>query len=313
MRIMVLGANGQIGWELRRSLLPLGQVIPFTHASLDLQSPDSIRSTVREVNPDLIINAAAYTAVDKAESEIEVAQAVNGVAPGILAEEAKKLGSGIIHYSTDYVFDGRKDGLYVETDVPAPLSEYGKSKLAGEQAVISAGGESLVIRTSWVYGMRGKNFALTMLRLGAEKNLLRIVNDQFGAPTWCRHIAEATAIIVAMCRNWSTSGQQRFNTSGRGGLYHLTASGATTWFGFAKAIFENFAPVRAIPSLIPIPANDYPTPAARPANSRLSNEAVQLNFGVSMANWEHALTLCLEEPRYIAGNSVFNFLSRDRQ
>lgn len=312
MRIMLTGANGQVGWELRRTLLPVGQVFPFTRASLDLQNPDAVRSVVRDVKPDLIVNAAAFTAVDKAESEIEVAHAVNGVAPGILAEEARKLGSGIIHYSTDYVFDGRKDSPYVESDVPSPLGVYGKSKLAGERAVIAAWGDHIVLRTSWVYGLRGNNFALTMLRLGAEKSLLRIVNDQFGAPTWSRHIAEATAWVIASCFTRRTDGQRHFATDGRSGVYHLTAYDATTWFGFAKAIFENIAAIRSIPALIPIPTTDYPTPAVRPANSRLSNDAILLNFGVSMVHWEIALGLCFEEFRNLTTNPVFGFLKGDQ-
>lgn len=313
MRIMLTGANGQVGWELRRTLLPVGQVIPFTHESLDLQNPDAVRSVVRDVRPNLIVNAAAYTAVDKAETEYEVAQAVNGIAPGILAEEARKLGSGIIHFSTDYVFDGRKDSPYVESDVPSPLGVYGKSKLAGERAVIAVGGDHLVLRTSWVYGLRGHNFALTMLRLGAGKSLLRIVNDQFGAPTWSRHIAEATAWVIAACFTKRMDGQQGFATDGRSGVYHLTANGATTWFGFAKAIFDNIAPIRTIPSLVPIPTKDYPTPAMRPANSRLSNDAIQHNFGVSSVHWEISLGLCFEEIRNLTNNPVYGFLRGDQQ
>ena len=196
-KILLTGKNGQVGWELERSLQPLGQVIAFDRSGLDLASPDSIRAVIREVKPELIVNPAAYTAVDKAESEPDLAMAVNGVAPGIIAEEAKRLGAALIHYSTDYVFDGTKAEPYTEDDVPKPINVYGKTKLAGEQAVQAIGVPHLIFRTSWVYGMRGKNFLLTILRMAKEKDELRIVDDQFGAPTWSRMIAETTAQVLA--------------------------------------------------------------------------------------------------------------------
>ena len=197
MRILVTGANGQVGWELQRTLQTLGDVIACDRVTLDLANPDSIRERVRAIKPEVIVNAAAYTAVDKAESEPELAMAVNGVAPGILAEEAKRLGALLIHYSTDYVFDGTKSDAYLEDDRTNPLSEYGKSKLAGEKAIEASGEAYLIFRTSWVYASRGKNFLLTMLRLANEREELRVVDDQFGAPTWCRTVAEGTAHVVA--------------------------------------------------------------------------------------------------------------------
>ena len=197
MRILVTGANGQVGWELQRTLQTLGDVVACDRGTLDLSDPDSIRGKVREIRPDVIVNAGAYTAVDRAESEPELAMAVNGVAPGVLAEEAKQLGALLLHYSTDYVFDGTKAEPYLESDAPNPVSVYGSSKLAGEKAVEAVGGAYLIFRTSWVYGGRGKNFLLTMLRLAGEREELRVVDDQFGAPTWCRTIAEATAQVVA--------------------------------------------------------------------------------------------------------------------
>ena len=223
-RILLTGKNGQVGWELQRTLAPLGEVVVLDRRQLDLSDPDQIRERVREISPDLIVNAAAYTAVDRAEAEPEPAMAVNGTAPGLLAEEAKRIGAAIIHYSTDYVFDGAKTTPYTEEDAPNPLNVYGRTKLAGEQAVQAAGVPHLILRTSWVYGMRGKNFLLTILRLAREREELKIVDDQIGAPTWSRTIAEATAQIL-------TSGA--WPVSGASGIYHLTASGSTSWYGFA--------------------------------------------------------------------------------
>ena len=298
LKILLTGKNGQVGWELERSLQPLGQVFAFDRAGMDLANPDAIPRVIREVKPDLIVNAAAYTAVDKAESEPELAMAINGVAPGIIAEEAKRLGAALIHYSTDYVFDGTKAGPYTEDDVPNPINVYGKTKLAGEQAVQAIGVPHLIFRTSWVYGMRGNNFLLTILRLAAERDELRVVNDQSGAPTWSRMIAEATAQIIGQTQGCSW--EHGVSAAGNYGMYHLSAAGATTWFEFARQILELVAtqrssdlslrPLRSI-CLTPIPTCDYPLPASRPTFSLLANAKLEREFGLTLPDWRAQLEL----------------------
>jgi dTDP-4-dehydrorhamnose reductase len=236
------------------------------------------------------VNAAAYTAVDKAESEPELAMAINGTAPGVLAEEAKRLGSLLVHYSTDYVYDGTKQGPWVETDAPNPLNVYGKTKLAGDEAIAAVGCDHLIFRTSWVYGARGNNFLLTMLRLSKERAELRVVDDQTGAPTSSECIAQATADVLAQVLGPAGGGLQ-----GRSGIYNMACSGATTWFGFAKALIERSVSLGAgTPKLIPIPTSEFPRPAKRPANSRLSCRRVEETFGVVMPDWKVALALVLE-------------------
>lgn len=288
MKILITGKNGQVGWELQRTLAPLGEVVAVDRQVLDLASPDSIRAVIREVKPDLIVNPAAHTAVDKAESEPDVAMAVNGIAPGIMAEEAKKLGAAMVHYSTDYVFDGSKAAPYTETDTPCPINVYGRTKLAGEQAIQAAGIPHLILRTSWVYGSRGKNFLLTILRLAGEREELKIVDDQIGAPTSCRMIAETTAQVLA---------QTRRNLGEVGGLYHLTAAGQTSWHGFTAAILEARSRLTgaASPRLSPIPTSAYPLPAPRPHYSVMSNERLQRAFGVAIPAWQNGLGLCMDE------------------
>ena len=280
MRILLTGRNGQVGWELERTLGPLGQLIAFDHAGLDLAKPDEIVARVREIKPDVIVNPAAYTAVDKAESEPDLAMAINGTAPGILAEEAKKLGALLVHYSTDYVFDGEKVEPYVETDPTNPLSAYGRSKLVGEQAITASGADHLIFRTSWVYANRGKNFLLTILRLAREKPELRVVADQFGAPTWARDIATATALVLA---------RRPAGAEIRSGIYHLTAAGRTTWHGFAQRIV---ALAGLVTPVVPIASADYPAPTRRPRNSVLGNARIQETFGVALPAWEWAVALC---------------------
>ncbi len=280
-RILLAGRNGQVGWELERTLAPLGEIRACDHSSLDLADADRIRSAVRAFKPDVIVNAAAYTAVDQAEAEPELAEAINGTAPGILAEEAKRLGALLVHYSTDYVFDGTKPTPYTEADAPNPLGVYGRSKLAGEQAVQAVGGDHLILRTSWVYGLRGRNFLLTIMRLAGEKPLLRIVGDQVGAPTWCRNIAETTAALLA-------------SPQGPRGLFHLTAGGTTSWHGFAAAIV---AARGATARVEEITTADYPLPARRPANSRLDCGALRAQ-GIALPDWQDQLRLCLDlKPR----------------
>jgi dTDP-4-dehydrorhamnose reductase len=282
MKILLTGKSGQVGWELQRTLYTLGDVIAPGSAELNLADPDAIVSCVRAIKPDLIVNPAAYTAVDKAESEVELAMAVNGRAPGILAEEAKLLGIPLIHYSTDYVFDGRKANAYVEEDATNPLGTYGRSKLAGEQAIAAVGGDFLILRTSWVYGVRGKNFFLTMARLLRERPEVRVVADQWGAPTWSRLIAEATAHIVARSTpEWRASG-----------IFHLTAAGATSWHGFATGIAQALAGSGAV---LPIPSSDYPTPAQRPANSRLATDKLRSTFGINLPDWSACLAMVVAD------------------
>jgi len=290
MKILLTGTLGQVGWELRRTLAGLGEVVAVDAAEMNLADPAAIRRTVRQLAPGLIVNPAAYTAVDKAEAEVDLAYAVNATAPGVLAEEAERLGALLVHYSTDYVFDGAKAEPWREDDTPNPLNVYGASKLAGEQAIQAACARHLIFRTSWVYGARGANFVLTMRRLMRERPELKIVADQIGAPTWSRLLAEATAQIAA-----------RLVTPGAGfsgtcpwGVYHMTNGGETSWHGFAEAIQaldEPEVPAR----LVAIPSSDYPTPAQRPLNSRLDNDKLDQTFGLRLPHWQAALGLCLAD------------------
>ena len=294
-RILVTGKNGQVGWELQRTLMTLGEVIAVDRTQMDLADADSIRNCIREVKPNLIVNAAAYTAVDKVESEVDLAMAINGLAPGIMAEEAKRLGAAIVHYSTDYVFDGTKTGPYTEDDTPRPLSIYGKSKLAGEEAIKAVGCPHLTLRTSWVYGARGKNFLRTILKLSKERPELRVVNDQVGAPTWCRHIAEATAHVLA--RLYSVAIYDVVRIADASGIYHLTASGETTWFAFADVILRCGSSINSesLPKLVPVPSEQYPTAARRPKNSVLSNDKIVNLLALVQPDWITCLKTCLAD------------------
>jgi dTDP-4-dehydrorhamnose reductase len=288
-KILILGKQGQVAWELQRTLASLGHVTICGSQELDLANPDRIREKVRSIQPDIIVNAAAYTAVDKAETESELCRVINAIAPGILAELARESQALLVHYSTDYVFDGTKVGAYVETDPTNPLSVYGASKLAGEQAIIQVDCPHLIFRTTWVYGNRGKNFLLTILRLAAEKTELKIVADQIGSPTWSRSISEATAQIIAQCR------QDRSSVKG---LYNLSAAGKTSWHGFANQIVDRARSINpeldlAIEQILPIPTTDYPTPAQRPANSVLDNSKILADFGVQLPDWTVSLEQCL--------------------
>lgn len=289
--ILLTGRNGQVGWELERALTPLGCVVALDHGALDLTKPDRIASVVRETKPNIIVNAAAYTAVDRAESEPESAFAVNAKAPGILAEEAKRLNALLVHYSTDYVFDGKKNTPYTEDDAPNPLNVYGRTKLEGERAIGESGAQHLIFRTSWVYGMRGQNFLLTMLRLGRERDELRIVNDQIGAPTWCRDLAQSTAKVLSELGAKGTEHRKNVRAT-----YHMTAGGKTSWYGFAERIFllDTGHKVRR---LVPIPSSEYPLPAKRPGNSVLSNTAFARDWGFSLPDWDESLRACMVNPR----------------
>ena len=287
--ILLIGSQGQIAWELQVTLATLGNTIVLGSQELDLNNPDLIVDRVRSIQPQIIVNAAAYTAVDKAETESELCMSINAKAPGILAELARQSQALLIHYSTDYVFDGQKTSSYVETDPTNPLGVYGASKLAGERAIIQVDCPHLILRTTWVYGNRGKNFLLTILRLAAEKSELKIVADQIGAPTWSRSIAEATSQIVAQCDR---------DRSSIKGLYNLSAAGSTSWHGFASEIVSQYRalyPERhlAVQNILPIPASDYPTPPQRPANSVLDNSKILADFGVQLPDWDLSLSQLL--------------------
>jgi dTDP-4-dehydrorhamnose reductase len=285
MRILVLGRSGQVGAALTQSLQGLGELIALDRAQLDLTNPDAIRTTLRELQPQIVINAAAYTAVDAAESDQAMAFQINAVAPRVMAEESERLGAALIHYSTDYVFDGGKQGAWMEDDATAPLSVYGYSKLAGEQAITDVGGTHLILRTSWVYGLHGKNFLLTMLKLAESRDSLAIVDDQIGAPTWALTIADATSAII---RDAGEPAQ----LAALSGIYHLCAGGHTSWFGFAQAIFSH-ASVQRKPQLRPITTAEYPTPAQRPHNSILNTDKFRRSFG-DLPTWDDALQTCLQ-------------------
>ncbi|WP_313025354.1 dTDP-4-dehydrorhamnose reductase [Pseudomonas lopnurensis] len=285
MKILITGSKGQLARELQLELAGVGKLLALGHNALDLADPEQIRQQVRLLRPDLIINAAAYTAVDPAESHREQAYAVNGRGPAALAEEAARLGAPLIHYSTDYVFDGSKAEPYTEQDTPHPLSVYGASKLAGEQAIQAVGGEHLILRTSWVYSQHGKNFLLTMQRLLQERDSLAVVSDEIGAPTSATSIARATAQMVR---------KRQVGEGGPSGLYHLTATGETSWYGFACSIAEHLRQQGRLKARIePILSRDYPTAAARPLNSRLNCARLQRDWDIRLPDWETALHECL--------------------
>jgi dTDP-4-dehydrorhamnose reductase len=292
--IVVTGATGQIGYEAMRELAPLGKVVALTRAELDLTNAAAIRETIRTLRPRVIVNAAGYTAVDRAESERDLAVAINTDAPAVLADEARRLGALLVHYSTDYVFDGTKGAPYTESDAPAPLNVYGATKLAGEQAIQALGGAYVILRTSWVFGARGTNFLRTMLRLARERTELRVVNDQVGAPTWSRWVASMTADIV----DFELRRGKEFG-AGLSGLYHLAAAGSTTWYEFARCILEG-DPRReeqVCRAVIPISTAQYPTAARRPAYSVLDCTAFDDRFRLSLSDWREQLTSVLSELR----------------
>ncbi|NHZ38831.1 dTDP-4-dehydrorhamnose reductase [Massilia aquatica] len=284
MKILLTGANGQLGHELARSLRPLGELVAPARADCDLADLDQLRAVLRSVRPGLIVNAAAYTAVDRAEDERALAIRINADAPALMAQEAGELGAALLHYSTDYVFDGNAAGAYAETDTPAPLSVYGQSKLAGEQAIAAAGIRHLILRTSWVVGLRGNNFLLTMLRLGRERAQLRIVADQHGAPTWSRTLADTSAHLLGLALAGGAPWWER-----HGGLYHLTSQGCTSWAGFAEAIFSAAGMGCEV---VPITAAEYGARAPRPANSRLDCSKLMALCG-PLPDWQTALAGCL--------------------
>ncbi len=288
MRILITGTKGQVGWELRRSLSPLGEVIAPSHADFDLADPEGLLRCMRAIKPDIVVNPAAYTAVDKAETEVALAQAINGDSVGVLARECTAQNALLVHYSTDYVFDGSKAAAYEVSDATGPVSAYGRTKLAGEEAIRVSGCRHVVIRTSWVYGTRGHNFLLTMLKLARERDSLRVVADQFGAPTTSRLLADGTAQILARIAPGSAPAAS---------LVHLTGAGHSSWHGFASRIVEWGAELGLCKtvSVNAITTADYPTPARRPVNSLLSHAAIESAYGLKLPHWEHSLRLCLED------------------
>jgi len=286
--ILVTGSNGQVGFELQRSLATLGHVVAMDRAACDLREPEALRALVRRCRPDVIVNAAAYTAVDQAESEAALAFAVNGAAPGVLAEEARALGSLLMHYSTDYVFAGTGDAPLVETDAVGPLSVYGKSKLAGERAIAETGACAIVLRTSWVAGVHGRNFARTILELGRERDTLRVVNDQFGAPTTASLIADVTARIID--RAWLHGDRAAVPA----GVYHLAAAGETSWYGYATEVLRHAASrgvrLKVDPDRIEAVASSaFPQVAPRPANSRLNTRKLCETFDIYLPEWRSGI------------------------
>jgi dTDP-4-dehydrorhamnose reductase len=294
MKILLTGRNGQLGWELERALPAVGRVFAFDRQSLDLADVASIRRAILEVRPEIIVNAAAYTGVDAAENERELAWTINAKAPGFLAEEARKTGALLVHYSTDYVFDGTKGSPYTESDPTAPLNVYGESKLAGEGAIRDSGATHLIFRTSWVYATRGRNFFLTILRLAAEREELRIVDDQIGVPNWAGAIADATCRVLAQIAGAGS----KFAVKDVSGLYHMSGLGQISWFEFANAILKETSNAslgpRRLQRVIPIKTAEYPTTAQRPAYSVLNSEKVDATFGARLPDWKIQLKQALK-------------------
>lgn len=288
MKILLTGSAGQLGRELKRSLACLGDLVACDRQALDLADADALAAAVRSIAPSVIVNAAAYTAVDAAESDPAGATAINAIAPTRLADEARRLDALLVHYSTDYVFNGRKTAPYLEDDATDPLSVYGRSKREGEQAIAASGARHLILRTSWVYGLHGANFLKTMLRLGRERSELRVIGDQFGAPTWTRHLADATAALL-------------LQRNGAEGLYHVAAGGETSWHGYAEAIFveaRRIGLIDVLPVVRQITTADYPLPAARPGNSRLDCSRLARDHNLTLPDWRIGLADCLADSRF---------------
>lgn len=295
MKILLLGKDGLVGWELQRSLMPLGELVALGRKEFDLEDFDSLRKVVRAIQPNIVVNAAAYTAVDRAESEPEKAHRINAEAIGVLAEEACKLNSWLVHYSSDYVFDGEKISPYREEDEPNPLSVYGKSKLLGEQLIRQSGSKHLIFRTSWVYAARGANFAKTMLKLAKEKEQLKVVVDQYGAPTSAELIADVTGLALHRMLVHDSGKESAYS-----GIYHLVASGETSWNGYAQYVVEKAqaygVPFRMCPNaVLPITTNEYPLPARRPKNSRLDTSKLNETFNLHLPDWRYHMQRMLEE------------------
>jgi len=294
VKISLFGSNGQVGWELARSLSVLGEVHAHGRSEADLGRPETLRRIIAERRPDVVVNAAAYTAVDAAETDTTQARVINADAVGELAAATREVGGLFVHYSTDYVFDGSKLGPYVEADEICPVNAYGATKQLGEQAIVDAGGDWLTFRTTWVYAARGKNFLRTILRLASEREELKIIADQIGAPTWARSISDATAQAVAVAM------RERHGDAFTSAIYHMTAAGQTSWHGFAEAAvaswrsIEGAAPL-AVRAILPIETSAYPLPASRPANSVLSNDALKARFALQLPEWRYGVDLCVKD------------------
>lgn len=285
-KVLLFGKNGQVGWELQRILPFLGEVVALDVEDIDFSCIEDLREVVRGVNPYIIVNAAAYTSVDDAEKEPDLAMSINGAAPGVLAEEAKRLGAGLVHYSTDYVFDGKSRVPYTEEDAPCPINVYGDTKLEGEENIRACGGAFLILRTSWLYGLRGRNFFLTFLRLAENKEEVRIVDDQLGVPNWSRMVAEATVFMLRSLYMPCEGMVKELS-----GVYNLTASGQTTWYGFAQKILSLLPASSSIKlqKLIPINSGEFKAPARRPRFSLLDNSKTSRVFGLNFENWDNIL------------------------
>lgn len=297
LRILLTGVSGQVGWDLRRSLAAFGEVIPATRDVLNLDNPDQAAGQIKALRPDLVVNPAAYTAVDRAESEVALAHRINSETVGAMAQACASIDALFVHYSTDYVFDGHKATPYLEDDATGPVSAYGRSKLAGEQAIVASGCRHLILRTSWVYAGRGKNFLLTMLRLANERDQLKVVADQFGAPTWSRAIADGTSQILKTLAKGAVPPAS---------LVHLTNGGRASWHEFASAIVAGGSArglTRSVP-VLPIGTVDYPTPARRPVQSCLSGARAASVYGVVMPDWASSLELCLDDMASIIPRSA---------
>ena len=290
IHILLFGENGQVAYELARALAVIGKITGVGRDRIDFCALDTISTVIQETNPDVIINSSAYTAVDKAEEDPKTAMLVNGLAPGVIANEAKKINAPLIHYSTDYIFNGESSRPYRENDTPDPINQYGKTKLAGDKAIQESEVPYLILRTSWVYGNRGKNFFLTIQELAKNRSTLSVINDQVGAPTWCRHIAEATSNILFMGKSnlWNFIDKHS-------GIYNVSGSGETTWYGFAKAIISRMKAEEVQTSEIKkIDTKDYPTAADRPHYSVLDNSRLENVFGLKLPDWQDSLDLVME-------------------
>jgi dTDP-4-dehydrorhamnose reductase len=298
VRILLTGVTGQVGGELLRTLGPLGEVVAPSRGEMDLANQSSVREMIRSVKPRWIVNPGAYTAVDKAESEPELAYAINAEAVRAIGDEARVIGAGVIHFSTDYVFDGSGNTPYRETDATGPVSVYGASKLAGELALVESGAGHTIFRTSWVYAARGKNFLLTILKLAREREKLRVVADQHGAPTWSRDLARLTAEVIGQCEGRAQGGKLAPMLDEVGGVYHAAGAGETTWYGFATEavrLQQEREPGVRFAELEAISTAEYPTPARRPANSRMNCEKLAERFGWKMMDWRESLQKVLAE------------------
>ncbi len=294
MRLLLIGNEGQLGWELERELAPLGNVLAFDQPDVELTDRGSLEALVREARPDLVVNAAAYTAVDRAESDMESAHLVNAVAPGILAESCRALDALLVHYSTDFVFDGEKGEPYTEADAPNPLNVYGRTKLEGEQNVAAAGGRALILRTSWVYSLRRPSFVTKVIEWAGSQDELRIVDDQIGSPTWCRMLAQATSLLLARAAQRDPQSLELAT-----GLYHLAGAGSASRYKWAERILgsSTMESEQSLPTLHRAKSGEFPAPAQRPRFSALSNAGFKAHFGFDLPPWERALALALADPR----------------